>query len=594
MFAKKKKKIEISAPSNFQHRVHTGFDPSNNKFVGLPLQWHSIVRDEAGATSPHRPHPVVDPSTYTPVKGDTGERAGSVVRSNSLRASSPPMPRMRREQSNLLPPVPEYNGNESQDSGRSGGGYNYHPASQGGYGGGGQQQQQQFYGVINNSSGHINNNNSSAAGMPHSRPNSVLYSGPPQPHQHQQQRFSTPPGAAYNNIPPGPGSNRSAGSGGSDGGSSNHSGPYRVAQPGVPPLQRPGNPGFRPGSTLPVDSVPGGIPGYDPAAVRAANMARAEALSAQQREESAMQHQQQQMQQQRDQLALMRMQQLNIDPRQQQQQQQQPLPPRNNLANTSVQYRGQYPGGGGQQQQQQFKYQHDPSQHLQSQQQQQQQQFQPQLRPQDSRQQQQFPSSQQPYQQQQQQQQVQYQKQQQQIQQYQYPPYQDHPNSPGSQILPHQQQFRQQPPTHPQSDAAFHQNGAAFPAHHQHQPPYQRPANGGSTGSGGPPAVYPRPRDQPDHPLPPPPPMPKPVVSPNEEALPPANHHNHMPPPAPPPKISPPKVQGWKNPVFFLKPSPVGFLRFFWVFLFFLYSCPEERVFWVFSVSRILLGASRL
>jgi hypothetical protein len=56
------------------------------------------------------------------------------------------------------------------------------------------------------------------------------------------------------------------------------------------------------------------------------------------------------------------------------------------------------------------------------------------------------------------------------------------------------------------------------------------------------------------------------------------------------------------------KTSPVcflgfflGFLVFFWVFWvfldffgFFLYICPEERVFRVFLVSRILLGASRL
>jgi hypothetical protein len=34
-----------------------------------------------------------------------------------------------------------------------------------------------------------------------------------------------------------------------------------------------------------------------------------------------------------------------------------------------------------------------------------------------------------------------------------------------------------------------------------------------------------------------------------------------------------------------------GFFGFFWVFL---YICPEERVFRVFSVSRILLGAARL
>ncbi len=51
---------------------------------------------------------------------------------------------------------------------------------------------------------------------------------------------------------------------------------------------------------------------------------------------------------------------------------------------------------------------------------------------------------------------------------------------------------------------------------------------------------------------------------------------------------------------FFLNPAQwvsLGFLGFFWVIMFFwgfLYICPEERVFRVFSVSRILLGASRL
>jgi hypothetical protein len=37
-----------------------------------------------------------------------------------------------------------------------------------------------------------------------------------------------------------------------------------------------------------------------------------------------------------------------------------------------------------------------------------------------------------------------------------------------------------------------------------------------------------------------------------------------------------------------------GVFWVFCIFLFFLYICPEERVFRVFSVSRILLGASRL
>jgi hypothetical protein len=46
--------------------------------------------------------------------------------------------------------------------------------------------------------------------------------------------------------------------------------------------------------------------------------------------------------------------------------------------------------------------------------------------------------------------------------------------------------------------------------------------------------------------------------------------------------------QGWKKSGFFYKTQPSGFFRFF------LYICPEERVFRVFSVSRILFGASRL
>ena len=48
-----------------------------------------FLKDEAGASSPHRPHPVVDPSIYThtdvPHGAGHGGRAGSVVRSNSLR-----------------------------------------------------------------------------------------------------------------------------------------------------------------------------------------------------------------------------------------------------------------------------------------------------------------------------------------------------------------------------------------------------------------------------------------------------------------------------------------------------------------------------
>ena len=126
MFSKKKKKIEISAPSNFQHRVHTGFDNHSNKFVGLPKQWASLVDDKPGGESPLRPSPMVDPSSYTDVLDEAPAPGGhpgknpyannhhqrilqnSVVRSNSLRSNSPPQYRRRGPPpAPHLPPVPE-------------------------------------------------------------------------------------------------------------------------------------------------------------------------------------------------------------------------------------------------------------------------------------------------------------------------------------------------------------------------------------------------------------------------------------------------------------------------------------------------------
>uniref|UniRef100_A0A3B3X5U0 non-specific serine/threonine protein kinase n=1 Tax=Poecilia mexicana TaxID=48701 RepID=A0A3B3X5U0_9TELE len=106
MFGKKKKRLEISAPSNFEHRVHTGFDPREQKFTGLPQQWQSLLADTA-----NRPKPMVDPSYITPiqlapmktiVRGNRPPKDASinglleefdnisVTRSNSLRKESPP------------------------------------------------------------------------------------------------------------------------------------------------------------------------------------------------------------------------------------------------------------------------------------------------------------------------------------------------------------------------------------------------------------------------------------------------------------------------------------------------------------------------
>ncbi|XP_051501831.1 serine/threonine-protein kinase PAK 6-like [Myxocyprinus asiaticus] len=105
MFRKKKKKRpEISAPKNFEHRVHTSFDAKRGVFVGLPTQWQSLIENL------RRPKPMVDPSRITPVElkpkktivrgsmighGDyisavlSDMNRLSVTSSNSLRKSSP-------------------------------------------------------------------------------------------------------------------------------------------------------------------------------------------------------------------------------------------------------------------------------------------------------------------------------------------------------------------------------------------------------------------------------------------------------------------------------------------------------------------------
>lgn len=103
-FVKRKKRPEISSPTNFEHRVHSGYDHNNGVFVGLPTQWNSIIseteqqklllaatnantinnnsnnnenslnnvhlfnnqRSQNGYTS--RPKPIVDPSRISPTE----------------------------------------------------------------------------------------------------------------------------------------------------------------------------------------------------------------------------------------------------------------------------------------------------------------------------------------------------------------------------------------------------------------------------------------------------------------------------------------------------------------------------------------------
>ncbi|KAJ6218301.1 hypothetical protein RDWZM_009458 [Blomia tropicalis] len=118
MFGKKKKKPFISAPTNFEHRVHTGFDRKEGKFVGLPPQWQSLIQ---GGGNSNRPKPIIDPSnitqteimdikSHTIVRGhnsavnvaskfvadnqDISNSRNLVTRSNSLRrVESPPLQR---------------------------------------------------------------------------------------------------------------------------------------------------------------------------------------------------------------------------------------------------------------------------------------------------------------------------------------------------------------------------------------------------------------------------------------------------------------------------------------------------------------------
>ncbi|MBN3310565.1 serine/threonine-protein kinase PAK 6 [Amia ocellicauda] len=135
MFRKKKKKRpEISAPLNFEHRVHTSFDPKQGRFIGLPSQWQSVIE------TLRRPKPVVDPSRITRVElrpkktivrgsfighGDYIAAALSdlskisVTSSNSLRKTSPSA-RKRAQSLGRLGEVKETDSYQYEDLSRNG------------------------------------------------------------------------------------------------------------------------------------------------------------------------------------------------------------------------------------------------------------------------------------------------------------------------------------------------------------------------------------------------------------------------------------------------------------------------------------------
>uniref|UniRef100_A0A8R1XWR7 non-specific serine/threonine protein kinase n=1 Tax=Onchocerca volvulus TaxID=6282 RepID=A0A8R1XWR7_ONCVO len=60
------RKVDISMPTNFEHRYHAGFDPVTGQYHGLPKQWQAII----GITPNRRgrPRPMVDPSCITPTE----------------------------------------------------------------------------------------------------------------------------------------------------------------------------------------------------------------------------------------------------------------------------------------------------------------------------------------------------------------------------------------------------------------------------------------------------------------------------------------------------------------------------------------------
>lgn len=80
MFSKKKKRVEISAPSNFEHRVHTGYDASEQRFTGLPRQWQGLLEESA-----RRPKPLVDPACITAIRGAHKVRGKTGIRQGVAR-----------------------------------------------------------------------------------------------------------------------------------------------------------------------------------------------------------------------------------------------------------------------------------------------------------------------------------------------------------------------------------------------------------------------------------------------------------------------------------------------------------------------------
>uniref|UniRef100_A0A671MY19 non-specific serine/threonine protein kinase n=1 Tax=Sinocyclocheilus anshuiensis TaxID=1608454 RepID=A0A671MY19_9TELE len=93
---KKKRRLEISTPRNFEHRVHTSFDPVQGCFVGLPTQWQSLIE------TLRRPKPVVDPSSITQVQLQLIVRGSFIGHEDYISAAIAQMSRLSVTSSNSL------------------------------------------------------------------------------------------------------------------------------------------------------------------------------------------------------------------------------------------------------------------------------------------------------------------------------------------------------------------------------------------------------------------------------------------------------------------------------------------------------------
>lgn len=90
-FVKRKKRPEISSPTNFEHRVHSGFDHDNGVFVGLPTQWNSIINE--ATEQQHSHHQQKQPSNNSSENNNNNNsnllfaKANGIVHSNGMNQS---------------------------------------------------------------------------------------------------------------------------------------------------------------------------------------------------------------------------------------------------------------------------------------------------------------------------------------------------------------------------------------------------------------------------------------------------------------------------------------------------------------------------